>query len=1102
MCPTFAVTYDINDGIGTTPRGQTICAGNSITLARNNGFIRVGYTFGGWNTEFDGTGDNYVIFSLFTPTDSVVLYANWLLNAEMPVITVHPQRATYDHEAKDVQSLVVEATIGDEGVLNYQWFVSTTPNIGSGVAIEGAEDAYYYPSTDKVGTFFYYVEVTNINEHVPGVQTATIVSRLAMIEVLPIVDAEEPYITSQPRGAIYRQGETAAVLTVTAHVVDGGTRSFQWYRHTEYDTVGAELISGATGSGYLPSTDEIGTMFYFVVITNTNPNANGVQVVTTTSEIVAITVNQVTNAEIPVIADHPEGDTYNQHEEATALVVTVKNLEEEGGALSYQWFVSTTLSNQGGDSIIGATGSTFTPSTKEAGTFYYYVTVINTNIAANGYQTGTAVSQVATVVVRPTVNAVVPILSTHPQSATHNHRAITTLLTVSATAHDGGTLSYQWYRNKEDNTETGTAISGATGESYSPSTEEVSVWHYYVIVTNTNPTVNGDTIAVATSAIATITVIDLVNAREPEIVVHPQSVNYKLDDLVKPLIVEAKITDGGTLSYQWYVSTTPGTAGGTLLVGATNSSYTPNISELGTLHYYVMVVNTNSGVSGLQSAFLISEVATVVVSTTVDAQMPIVTTNPIGETYYHHATADLLRVAAHVTDGGTLTYQWYADGKIIKDATGESYRPSTAEVGTISYHVKITNINRNVNGVDSVVVFSDIIDITVKIAPVTAIINVPSVATQGIPLTLTGTVVPSYATNQTIIWRIEDNGGIDVEIIDTNLFLATELGKVKVSATITNGKGENNDYTVEFDIDVVDLINAQLPNIADHPQSAEVPVTETASTRLLTVIATVSDDGVLTYQWQIETSPDEWENVLNATNPAFFAPIDKVGTFKYRVLVTNTIGIEDIEDPENIGHTTATAVSNTATITVKPIEDAKPPTITFEPVVRTYVQGESATPLSVMATGDGGTLTYQWYTHTTNLNTGGIRIPGATGTNYTPLTSTAGTMYYYVIVTNTNNSVTGNPIATTTSGVATIEVATPVNAQTPNITGQPVGVTYIEGRTANALTVMVNVTDEGTLSYQWFSNTINSPIGGTAIPIQFTTHLHLQPKRLEQLTTT
>ncbi|MDR1523772.1 MAG: hypothetical protein LBS79_00755, partial [Tannerella sp.] len=54
----------------------------------------------------------------------------------------------------------------------------------------------------------------------------------------------------------------------------------------------------------------------------------------------------------------------------------------------------------------------------------------------------------------------------------------------------------------------GTSISGATGASYTPSTATVGTTYYYVVVTNTNSSVNGTQTATVTSRAAMITVTE------------------------------------------------------------------------------------------------------------------------------------------------------------------------------------------------------------------------------------------------------------------------------------------------------------------------------------------------------------------------------------------------------------------------------------------------------------------------------------------------------------------------------------------------------------------------------------------------------------------
>ena len=69
--------------------------------------------------------------------------------------------------------------------------------------------------------------------------------------------------------------------------------------------------------------------------------------------------------------------------------------------------------------------------------------------------------------------------------------------------------------------------------------------------------------------------------------------------------------------------------------------------------------------------------------------------------------------------------------------------------------------------------------------------------------------------------------------------------------------------------------------------------------------------------------------------------------------------------------------------------------------------GGTFTPISVSATGDG--LSYQWFYNTSNNNTSGSTLnsdDGAQTNSYTPQAGTAGTLYYYCVVTGTCGTAT------------------------------------------------------------------------------------------------
>ena len=144
------------------------------------------------------------------------------------------------------------------------------------------------------------------------------------------------------------------------------------------------------------------------------------------------------------------------------------------------------------------------------------------------------------------------------------------------------------------------------------------------------------------------------------------------------------------------------------------------------------------------------------------------------------------------------------------------------------------------------------------------------------------------------------------------------------------------------------------------------------------------------------------------------------------------------------------------------------PTITAQPQGAVYVTGYAAAAMHVAATASAGTLSYQWYRNTTETNTGGTPISGATDPSYAPSTDVAGTFYYYCVVTDANGS--------TPSAVATITVSA-ASAPTINVSGAPTEPVKV----GTAVTLTANVTGVPTPTIKWFSNTTKSTSGGTVI---------------------
>jgi hypothetical protein len=116
--------------------------------------------------------------------------------------------------------------------------------------------------------------------------------------------------------------------------------------------------------------------------------------------------------------------------------------------------------------------------------------------------------------------------------------------------------------------------------------------------------------------------------------------------------------------------------------------------------------------------------------------------------------------------------------------------------------------------------------------------------------TLTGTVVPAYANNTTIVWsKAVDNANSGVTVTN-GVFKATSTGLAKVTATIINGASATTDYTQTFTINVIPApYSINIGTFANGSVSATVngsPATGANAGAVVTLTATANDGYLLT----------------------------------------------------------------------------------------------------------------------------------------------------------------------------------------------------------------------------------------------------------------
>jgi hypothetical protein len=422
-------------------------------------------------------------------------------------------------------------------------------------------------------------------------------------------DAATPVLSYQPTDVIYGNDDTiASPLFVIASVTDGGNLTYQWYSNEEDSASGGASLLNETHAVYMPPIPTTGTVYYYVVVTNTNDAVTGEKIKTATSRAAKVEKvdGTVIHAATPTITAQPLSATYNAGAPAAALSVTATITDAgSGGNLSYQWFSNTANSTEGG--TLMSTQTTYMPSTASAGTTYYYVIVTNTNNNVNGTKTRTATSSVATI----TVNSVGGGGSSNPFVGTWTADDGGSTLTLTVTASDWEMEAEKGTYNRNGNT--ATFIATHQKDWFNGSGNWVDIVPPEIIAT---ATVSGNTMNWIDEK-GPLSFTKEADAAMPIITGHPQSAAYTAGTPAASLSVTANIADagsGGNLTYQWYSNTANSTSGGTSISTQTTSTYTPSTASAGTFYYYVIVTNTNNSVNGAKMMAATSSVATITVN--------------------------------------------------------------------------------------------------------------------------------------------------------------------------------------------------------------------------------------------------------------------------------------------------------------------------------------------------------------------------------------------------------------------------------------------------------------------------------------------------------
>jgi PKD repeat protein len=529
---------------------------------------------------------------------------------------------------------------------------------------------------------------------------------------------------------------------------------------------------------------------------------------------------------------------------------------------------------------------------------------------------------------------------------------------------------------------------------------------------------------------------------EPEI-----SPTYTLDtnDGCAPLIVNATNTTDNSLGckpfeYEWFVTYTPDFCGDTpetwsFVNGTDNLSENPsfNFETPGT--YTIELVGTNFCTDGssTQQVFV--------------KKPPEITIDPLNFVCDSTIINPSAIVESCSNDPNSVTYDWQFPGGTPSSSTLENPGPiDYGSAGSYTFSLQVTNECGT----------SEIVSETITLGESPVITNNDLVQSICSGTTFDDIILSSSISETTYNWTAVATPGITgftasgtTDVIPGTVVTTSESSTGTITYTVTPSTVNCTGDPVDFVITV-----NPAPLITEQPLSSEVCLNGTPETLS---ISTSSTDAQ--FQWYSNTinSNTGGTPIAGATNANYIPPTDTIGEIFYYCEVNfSTSGCSVVN-------------SQVASVTV-----VSAPSITSQPLpTQEICVGSSiSVPLSIEIQGGTGTVSYQWFSNTTNSNTGGSAIAGEINPNFTPPAfNVAGNYFYYVEV-----SYSGSACNDLISNVAEIIVF-----DDPVLNEQPTAPQELCENTIPQDLEIVASGGIGNYNYQWFSNTVDSNTGGTPI---------------------
>jgi uncharacterized repeat protein (TIGR02543 family) len=548
----YTVTFNANGGAWADSTQEKTVDVNfpATSVALPEEPERTNYVFTGWNTESDGTGDDFEYIT--TVSANTTVYAQWV-DQNLPGVvfeynyegggvykTVNdvdasgkiemppaPTREGYTFKEWNFASDGTGASFDGTGVtalifVYAQWEVSIP--LSSNANIRALGNGATGNGNDPFGTYGLYVGGN------PATSNGTPGSTWNGTITAGTIGGNNVTLAQNSKVVIIVEEKTVSKVEFGQSANDSTEPTWQVLPlANDGSTVGEKRYVGS-----LDSAIAVNTIRLWVRITAEDGTTTLVYRYNITYNPSYATLSSLTIGGVTVTSVGTPSGWWNntvapdlaagEVELASGSSVSFTAAYTMGGTATngnyrYAIIKKATLPIKEGD-FTSSTALTFTTTTQAASTTGTISDVLNDGdyILFRAQYNSSNIPHTIHTLIKVKLDAQAPVITAHPQSADYVTGTTPAALTVTAAVTDGGSLTYQWWKSTVSENDEGAEINGQTGDTL-PASEidttikEVTTW-YWVVVTNTNNNAGGpNKTATRTSNKAAIYVDDTLSTK-------------------------------------------------------------------------------------------------------------------------------------------------------------------------------------------------------------------------------------------------------------------------------------------------------------------------------------------------------------------------------------------------------------------------------------------------------------------------------------------------------------------------------------------------------------------------------------------------------------